>query len=78
MLRDPEGLWVLGAHEDATSEFALTSWDERRSSVRLDRVFRAGAKPLDAGNDCLWIIDYKTATHGREGMEEFLAEERAK
>jgi ATP-dependent helicase/nuclease subunit A len=78
MLKDVEGLWVLRPHEGATSEFALTSWSERRSSVRLDRVFRAGAEPLDAGSDCLWIIDYKTATHGREGMDEFLTEERTK
>jgi ATP-dependent helicase/nuclease subunit A len=78
MLNDREGSWVLGAHEGATSEFALTSWDERRSSVRMDRVFFGGAKPLDAGNDFLWIIDYKTATHGREGLDEFLAEERMK
>lgn len=78
MLKDAEGLWVLGPRERATSEFALTSWDQRRSSVRLDRMFFAGAKPLDAGSDFLWIVDYKTATHGREGMDEFLAEERAK
>jgi hypothetical protein len=84
MLRDAEGLWVLGLREGAMSEFALVSWsgltspDGRRSSVRLDRVFLAGAKPLDTGSDCLWIVDYKTATHGREGVEEFLAEERVK
>jgi hypothetical protein len=60
------------------SELALISWGERRSGVRVDRVFVAGQKPLDAGNDCLWIIDYKTAAHGREGVEEFLAEERVK
>ena len=78
ILRDPEGLWVLGAREGATSEFSLTSWGERRSSVRMDRVFRAGAKPLDAGDDFLWIVDYKTATHGRGGVEEFLTEERGK
>jgi ATP-dependent helicase/nuclease subunit A len=78
ILTDVEGLWALGPHEGATSELALTSWEERRSSVRLDRVFLGGAKPLDAGNDCLWIIDYKTATHGREGVEQFLAEERVK
>jgi ATP-dependent exoDNAse (exonuclease V) beta subunit len=78
MLKDAEGLWVLSPHEDAMSELALTSWDVRRSSVRLDRVFLAGQRPLDAGNDCLWIIDYKTPTHGREGVEEFLAEERIK
>jgi ATP-dependent helicase/nuclease subunit A len=78
MLKDPEGVWVLSPHEDAMSEFALTSWGESRSSVRLDRVFLGGQRPLDAGKDCLWIIDYKTATHGREGVEEFLAEERVK
>jgi hypothetical protein len=46
--------------------------------VRLDRVFRAGETPLTAGSDYLWIIDYKTATHGRGGVDEFLAEERVK
>jgi ATP-dependent exoDNAse (exonuclease V) beta subunit len=78
MLKDAEGLWVLSPHEDARSEFALTSWGETRSSVRLDRVFVAGHEPVEAGNDSLWIIDYKTATHGREGVDEFLAEERVK
>jgi len=78
LLKDAEGLWVISPHRDAMSEFALTSWNERRSSVRLDRVFFAGPRPLDAGSDCLWIVDYKTATHGREGVEEFLAEERLK
>jgi len=78
VLKDAEGLWLLGAHEGATSEFALTSWLEKRNSVRMDRVFPAGARPLDPGKDHLWIIDYKTATHGREGVEQFLAEERAK
>jgi ATP-dependent helicase/nuclease subunit A len=71
-------LWVLGPRKDATSEFAMTSWSERRSSVRLDRMFLGGAKPLDAGNDYLWIIDYKTTTHGREGVDEFLAKEQVK
>jgi ATP-dependent helicase/nuclease subunit A len=78
MLKDAEGLWVLSPHEDAMSELALTSWGERRSSVRLDRVFLGGQRPLDAGKDCLWIIDYKTATHGREGVDEFLAAEQRK
>ncbi len=73
MLRDPHGLWVLGARQDGASEFALTSWEERRSSVRLDRVFRAGREPLVEGDECLWIVDYKTTTHGLEGVEAFLA-----
>jgi ATP-dependent helicase/nuclease subunit A len=77
-LRDPEGLWILRSHEDAASEFALTSWIETRNSVRLDRVFRAGATPLSDGADCLWIVDYKTTAHGTEGVEEFLAKERTK
>jgi ATP-dependent exoDNAse (exonuclease V) beta subunit len=77
-LLDPEGLWVLRSHEDAASEYALTSGTETRSSVRLDRVFRAGTVPLAEGSDCLWIVDYKTTTHGVEGVEEFLAKERAK
>jgi hypothetical protein len=46
--------------------------------VRLDRVFFAGAKPFETGDGYLWIIDYKTATHGREGVDEFLTEERVK
>ncbi len=78
MLRDAEGLWILGAREEAFSEFALTSWTEARRSVRLDRIFRAGATPLATGDECLWIVDYKTTTHGADGVEEFLTGERAK
>ncbi len=82
MLQDAEGLWVLGGHGWARSEYALTSWGgrsgEKRSSVRLDRIFRAGGEPLASGDDYLWIVDYKTAAHGRAGVEEFLAAERVK
>jgi ATP-dependent helicase/nuclease subunit A len=78
MLCDPHGLWVLGARTDGASEFALTSWEERRNSVRLDRVFRAGREPLAEGDECLWIVDYKTGTHGLEGVEAFLLGERTK
>jgi ATP-dependent helicase/nuclease subunit A len=78
MLRDDAGLWLIGTHDGASSEFALTSWSESRSTVRFDRLFMAGEKPLEPGSDYLWIIDYKTASHGREGIEEFLASERVK
>jgi ATP-dependent exoDNAse (exonuclease V) beta subunit len=77
-LKDAQGLWLLSAHEGAASEYALTAWGDRRSSVRLDRVFRAGEAPLAVGDDCLWIIGYKTTTHGSAGVEEFLAKERLK
>jgi ATP-dependent exoDNAse (exonuclease V) beta subunit len=78
VLKDADGLWVISPHKDARSEFALTSWNQMRSSVRLDRVFLAGPRPMDAGSDFLWIVDYKTAAHGGEGMQDFLLEERKK
>ena len=78
MLQDPEGFWILSHCNEAASELALTSWDETRRSVRLDRVFRAGAMPQVQGNDYLWIVDYKTTAHGREGIEAFLAGESKK
>ncbi len=78
MLKDSVGRWILSRREDAMSELSLTSWEERRSNVRFDRVFLAGEEPLATGNDYLWIVDYKTAAHGREDADDFLAEERAK
>lgn len=78
MLRDAEGLWLLGAREQGTNEFAMTSWGDTLNSVRMDRVFFGGETPGGPGNDFLWIIDYKTATHGREGIDEFIVAERAK
>ena len=77
-LQDAEGRWVLTARDEASSEFALTTWHEDRTSVRLDRVFRAGAEPLASGRECVWIVDYKTTTHGHEGIEKFLEGEHEK
>jgi ATP-dependent helicase/nuclease subunit A len=76
MLNDADGAWLLGAREGGSSEFSLTSWNERHTRVRLDRVFLAGGVPQDGGTDFLWIVDYKTSSHGREGIDEFLARER--
>jgi ATP-dependent exoDNAse (exonuclease V) beta subunit len=77
-LRNAQGLWILAAHKEASTELALTSWAETRSNVRLDRIFRAGATPLAEGDDYLWIVDYKTTTYGSDGIEAFLAAEREK
>jgi ATP-dependent exoDNAse (exonuclease V) beta subunit len=77
-LRDADGLWVLAAHEDAASEYGLTTWEKRARSVRLDRIFLAGNKPQAEGRDCLWIVDYKTTAHGPQGVGRFLEEERKK
>lgn len=77
-LAEPVGRWLLGARKDARSEYALTTWAERWSRVRMDRVFRAGSSPEEGGADFLWIIDYKTGSHGAEGVDAFLERERAK
>jgi len=59
---DPVGQWILSPHADAASE---ASWAGVVAgsvrTVRVDRVFRAGLTPEAEGEDCWWIIDYKTA-----------------
>jgi ATP-dependent exoDNAse (exonuclease V) beta subunit len=60
--RDPIGQWILSPHADAESE---VSWAGvvagALRTVRVDRVYRGGAEPLAEGEDCWWIVDYKTA-----------------
>lgn len=59
---DPRGQWILSPHTEAASE---ASWNGIVGgvlrSVRVDRIFRAGAEPLAADDGTFWIIDYKTA-----------------
>jgi ATP-dependent exoDNAse (exonuclease V) beta subunit len=87
-LRDPDGLWLLAPHAAAANEFALTAWPEshnadgqpaiRPTSIRIDRIFRAGAEPHSPGKDILWIVDYKTtAPHSSASLEDFLVHQRA-
>lgn len=77
-LRDPAGLWVLNAHSESYSERPFVMWEQERTNLRLDRIFRAGAKPFAPGGEYLWIIDYKTTqTSGLSEME-FFAREREK
>ena len=82
LLRDRDGLWLLAPHPAAASEHALTAWlEERRASIRpasirIDRFFHAGPEPHAPGEDCLWIVDYKTASHGPSGLDGFLAAQR--
>jgi hypothetical protein len=60
--KDPIGQWLLSPHTDAASE---TSWAAviagNLNTVRVDRLFRAGPTPGSEGENCWWIIDYKTA-----------------
>ncbi len=59
---DPLGSWILSPHAGAVSETAWTGVAAGGlRSVRVDRVFQAGSAPCSEGEDCWWIIDYKTA-----------------
>jgi ATP-dependent exoDNAse (exonuclease V) beta subunit len=60
--QDPAGQWILSPHTDAASE---VSWAGviagALRTVRVDRVFRAGTLLMSEGENCWWVIDYKTA-----------------
>ncbi len=59
---DPLGSWILSPHLSAASEAGwagVVAGGLR--SVRPDRIFQAGPAPGAEGEDCWWIIDYKTA-----------------
>ncbi len=59
---DPIGQWILSPHPEAASESAWTGiLGGNLRNVRVDRIFRAGARPQAEGNDFWWIVDYKTA-----------------
>jgi len=60
--QDPVGAWILSPHKSAASEAAwagVVAGSVR--AVRVDRVFQASSAPCSEGEDCWWIIDYKTA-----------------
>lgn len=77
---DAEARWILEEHPGAESESSWTgrNLDGSLRNLRADRIFRGGARPLEPGDACLWIVDYKTSVpRGGESAEEFLARERA-
>jgi ATP-dependent helicase/nuclease subunit A len=78
VLTDADGAWILAAHAIAASEFSLSTASEASevSTVRADRIFKAGATPHAPGDEYLWIIDYKTSAHGSAGLDVFLHRQR--
>jgi hypothetical protein len=72
-LNDPDGQWLLAPHPQAASESSVTTPTE---TLRLDRTFLAGPTPQSPGTDHLWIVDYKTSSHGTGDLQGFLAEEK--
>jgi ATP-dependent exoDNAse (exonuclease V) beta subunit len=88
MATDKHGQWILREHAapfDAEPATVLTGGFEvpltaiHRNvlrSIRVDRLFVAGATPTSSDTDTLWVVDFKTASHGAEHAEEFLAKER--
>jgi ATP-dependent helicase/nuclease subunit A len=77
-LNHAEGQWILAPRTGAASESSLTSWHEELSTIRLDRTFHAGPAPLADGSGYLWIVDYKTTSHGAGKLDAFLDAERRK
>ncbi|HUZ04314.1 MAG TPA: PD-(D/E)XK nuclease family protein, partial [Acidobacteriaceae bacterium] len=79
---DPCAQWLLAAYPNVDSmlpdfEVPLTALVRNAvRSVRLDRMFVAGQEPLTAGNHQLWIVDFKTATHGSGDLAQFLDEQQ--
>ena len=72
-LHDPEGRWLLTPHSEAASEMSLSTLE---ATIRIDRTFLAGEAPRAPGLTHRWMIDFKTGTHGAQGIEVFLAGER--
>jgi ATP-dependent exoDNAse (exonuclease V) beta subunit len=59
---DPTAQWILFPHAGADSEVRWAGVISGSiSTVRVDRVFRAGLMPQSDGEQAWWIIDYKAA-----------------
>jgi hypothetical protein len=85
---DEHGRWILSEHSVPFAEGPATVLSRgfevpltaiHRNilrSIRVDRMFVAGEAPTSCDTDALWIVDFKTASHGAGQVEEFLAKER--
>jgi len=63
--RHPTGQWILSPHADAAAEVRWAGVVSGSvSTVRVDRIFRAGLVPESDGEQAWWIVDYKAAHAG--------------
>ena len=71
---DPAGQWILSPHADADTEAGWAGVIAGNlHQIRIDRLFRAGLGPGEAGDAALWIIDYKTAQVNDVGGQSAIA-----
>jgi len=66
----PRGRWILGSHQDARSEYAITgvvAGEVVRGLVDRTFIDEKGVR---------WIIDFKTSSHEGGGLEAFLDEQQ--
>ena len=63
------GRWILGAHEDLHSEYAVTG-------VVKGEIVRGLVDRTFIDDDVRWIIDFKTSEHEGGKLEEFLDEQQ--
>jgi ATP-dependent exoDNAse (exonuclease V) beta subunit len=67
-LSDPQGRWLLAAHDEARSELTLTlRAGALLEHVRVDRTFVADGRR--------WIVDFKTSAHEGGNLSAFLDSE---
>jgi len=77
VLSDADGRWVVGRHANSASEFSLsTAAGTGVATLRADRIFWAGPAPHAPGDNCFWIIDYKSSAPGGAALDAFLARQR--
>ena len=66
ILADPKGQWLLAAHKEEQSEYALSGvYGGAVVNIVIDRTFVDEA-------DTRWIIDYKASRHESRDVEQFL------
>ncbi len=75
-LESRAGRWLLLPHTNSAVE---SSWRSRANGftgqIRIDRSFFAGSQPFAAGDNTLWIVDFKTGDHDGD-IQSFMQAER--